>query len=168
MAKNPSKALPTQEAITDVALQRVVWPENKWSEADPTREPSSSPTRRSTTTLCPPTGTLSPEPPARRPPQEAAPAKPTNPLARLRCRRRVYLRPLKRWRMKMMMSLMSLIRWLVMISLRVWRNSPKHLPEIGSPTSFRGVWRILGWLKMLQQPLAAIADTLYGGCFFNR
>ncbi|KAL6982983.1 hypothetical protein U1Q18_016378 [Sarracenia purpurea var. burkii] len=61
MGKNPSKDLHTQEDITDAALQRRVWPENKWSETDLTLECSSSPTPPSTTTLSPLTETHSTE-----------------------------------------------------------------------------------------------------------
>lgn len=37
-AKNPSRALHIRGGTTDAAAQRVVWPGNKWSGTDPTRE----------------------------------------------------------------------------------------------------------------------------------
>mgnify|MGYP004722531215 CR=1 FL=1 len=45
------------EVTTDVAPQRAVWPGNRWSETDPTREYTLSPTQANTTTLCQLTGT---------------------------------------------------------------------------------------------------------------
>ncbi|CAK9134376.1 unnamed protein product [Ilex paraguariensis] len=101
MDKNPSKAHLTQGDITDVAPQRVVWPENKWSETDLTRVCSLSPTPASTTTLSPLTGALSPVVPVRsQPPLKPSPTmKLSSPLAHLRShRRRVSPRQQKRQR----------------------------------------------------------------------
>ncbi|CAN1334237.1 hypothetical protein LINPERPRIM_LOCUS36327 [Linum perenne] len=66
--RNRLKDLLTQGDITDAVLPNRVWHKSKWSGTDPTRECSSSPTRRSTTTLLPPTATPSPEPLARKTP----------------------------------------------------------------------------------------------------